>query len=117
MKLEAVGAITMSDLALEVCGQVDDGNGVEGAFLGADATTDAKRLRNESKTGIRLDLNAKFATANNGARLLAFLSALSRATLYWTSVWRGRDGGAQAGHRRTLSLLTMAILKEKQLAG
>ena len=37
----------MRDLALEVRGQVDDGDGAKGAALGADTTTNAERFRNE----------------------------------------------------------------------
>lgn len=44
MELEAVGGIAMGDLALEVGGQVDNGDGAEGAALGADTTTNAQRL-------------------------------------------------------------------------
>lgn len=41
VKLEAVGGVAVGDLALKVRGQVDDGDGAEGALLGADTTTDA----------------------------------------------------------------------------
>lgn len=81
MKLEAVGAIAMGDLALEVGGQVDNGDGVERALLGADTATNAERFRNEGKTGIGSDFNAELAAANNRARLFALLSALSGTTL------------------------------------
>lgn len=67
MQLEAVGAISVGDLALEVGGQVDDGNGVEGALLGADTTTNAERLGNEGKTRLGSDFNAELATADDGA--------------------------------------------------
>lgn len=82
VKLEAVGAITVGDLALEVRWQVDNGDGVERALLGADTTTDAERLGNEGEARVGSDLNAELATADNGAGLFAFLSALSGATLY-----------------------------------
>jgi len=41
MELEAVGRITVGDLTLKVRGQVDDGDGTEGAPLGTDTATDA----------------------------------------------------------------------------
>jgi len=41
VKLEAVGGITMGDLALEVGGQINDGDGAERAALGANTTTNA----------------------------------------------------------------------------
>ena len=41
MQLEAVGAVAVRDLRLEVGGQVDDVDSVEGAFLGADTAADA----------------------------------------------------------------------------
>jgi hypothetical protein len=49
MQLEAVGAISVGNLALKVGGQVDDGDGVERALLGADTTTNAEGFGNESK--------------------------------------------------------------------
>lgn len=67
VKLEAVGAITVGDLALEVGGQVDNRDGVEGALLGADTATNAERFGNEGEAGIGSDLNAELATANDGA--------------------------------------------------
>ena len=41
MQFETVGRVTMGDLALEVGGQVDDGDGAERAALRADTTTNA----------------------------------------------------------------------------
>jgi len=48
MELEAVGRVSMGDLGLEICWQIDDVDGTEGAFLRTDTTPDAKTLRNES---------------------------------------------------------------------
>lgn len=92
MKLEAVGAIAVGDLALEVGGQVDDGDGVEGAFLGADTTTNAERLGDEGQAGLGGDFNAELSTADDGARLFAFLSTFARAAL-----WEERDAVSMAG--------------------
>ncbi len=47
VELEAVGGIAVGDLALEVRGQVDNGDGAKGATLGADTTTDAQLFRDE----------------------------------------------------------------------
>lgn len=41
VKLEAVGRVSVCDLALEVRRQVDDSNGAKRAFLRADTTTNA----------------------------------------------------------------------------
>lgn len=113
MQLEAVGAITVGDLALEVGGQVDDGDGLEGALLGADTTTNAERLGDEGQAIGRGDLNAELSAADNGARLFALLTTFSGATLRGrggVSLYGGAkvEGGDRAG--RTLSLLTIAIL-------
>lgn len=82
VELEAVGAITMGDLALEVGGQVDDGDGVEGAFLRADTATNTQRLGDEGEAGFGGDFNAKLSTANHRAGFLTFLTTLARATLF-----------------------------------
>lgn len=52
VQFEAVGRIAMRDLTLEVRGKVDNGDSTEGATLGADTTTDAKRFRDEGDTGL-----------------------------------------------------------------
>lgn len=75
MKLEAVGRVTMRDLALEVRRQVDDGNRIEGAFLGADTTTNAETLRDEGDSRIRGHLDAQLPASYDRAGFLAFLSA------------------------------------------
>jgi hypothetical protein len=81
VQLEAVGTISVGDLALEVCGQVDDSDGVEGALLGADTATNAQRFGNEGETRIGLHLNAELAATNDRARLLAFLTTFAWTTL------------------------------------
>lgn len=67
MELEAVGAITMGDLVLEVGGQVDDGDGIKRTLLGADTTTDAKAFGDEGETRLGRDLNTKLPAAHNRA--------------------------------------------------
>lgn len=56
MELERVGGIAMGDLALEVGGQVDNGDGAEGAALGADTTTDAEGFGDEGDARLGGDL-------------------------------------------------------------
>lgn len=51
----------MSDLSLEVCGQVDDVDGVEGAFLRTDTATDTQALRDEGDLGIGGDFDTELA--------------------------------------------------------
>jgi hypothetical protein len=82
MQLEAVGRVAMGDHGFEVCGKVYNGNGVEWTFLGADTATDAETLRDEGDLGFWSDFNAKLASADDWARLLALLSAF----LYPSSV-------------------------------
>lgn len=74
MQLEAIGRVSVGDLALEVGGQVDDGDGVEGAFLRADTATDAETFGDEGKLGLGCDLDAELARPDDGAGLLAFLT-------------------------------------------
>lgn len=47
MQLEAVRGVSVGDLSLKIGGQVDDVDGVEGAFLRADTATDTEALRDE----------------------------------------------------------------------
>lgn len=82
MQLEAVGAIAMGDLAFQIGRQVDDGNGIEWAFLGADTTANAERLGDESEAGFGGDFNAELPAANNRAGLLALLATFPRAALF-----------------------------------
>lgn len=81
MQLEAVGAIAVGDLALEVGGQVDDGDGVEGALLGADTTTNAERLGDEGEARLGSDFDTELSATDDGARFFALLTTFSRATL------------------------------------
>jgi hypothetical protein len=81
VQLETVGSISVGDLAFEVGGQVDDGDGVKRALLGADTATDTEGLGDECQLRVGLDLNTEFSAANDGARLFALLSTFSRATL------------------------------------
>lgn len=64
----------MGDLTLEIGGQVDDVDGAEGTFLGADTAADAQTLGDEGYLGLRADFDAQLAGPDDGARLLALLS-------------------------------------------
>ena len=47
VEFEAIGGIAVGNLALEVRGQVDNGDGAKGATLRADTTTDTQLFRDE----------------------------------------------------------------------
>lgn len=91
VQLEAVRRVSVSDLGLEVGGQVDDVDGVKGAFLRADTATDTQALRDEGDLGFGGDFDAQFAGAYDGTRFLAFLPAF----LLYVST------GARSGVSRT----------------
>mmetsp|Transcript_40814 Transcript_40814/g.89258 ORF Transcript_40814/g.89258 Transcript_40814/m.89258 type:complete len:226 (+) Transcript_40814:1469-2146(+) len=80
VQLEGIGAIPMRRLRAQVLGQVDDGDGLEGALLHADTTADAEGLRNPGDLRILRDLNAQLACTDHWAKLLALLLALLRLT-------------------------------------
>ena len=75
MELEAVGAVSVGNLALEVGRQVDNGDGAEGAFLWADTASDAEALGDEGEFRIWGDFDAELAATDDGAGFLAFLTA------------------------------------------
>jgi hypothetical protein len=75
MELEAVRGVAVGDLGFEVGRQVDDVDGIEGAFLWADTASDTEALGNEGNFGGWLDLNAQLACPHHGTRFLALLSA------------------------------------------
>lgn len=64
---EAIGRVSMSDLSLEVGGQVDDVDRRERTLLWADAASDAEAFRYEGNLRLRGHLDAKLPTANNRA--------------------------------------------------
>lgn len=75
MELEAVRRVAVGNLALEVRGQVDDGDSPERALLGADAASYAETLGDEGESRLGGDLYAELAAADDRAGLLALLSA------------------------------------------
>jgi hypothetical protein len=81
VQLEAVGGVTVGDLALEVCGQVDDLDGVEGALLGADTASDTQTLTDEGDLAGGVDLDTQLSGLDDGTRLLALLATFLRLAL------------------------------------
>lgn len=74
VKLEAVGGVTVGDLALQVGGQVDNVDGTERTLLGADTTTNAKALGDEGDLRLVGHFDAKLTRADHRAGLLALLT-------------------------------------------
>lgn len=58
----------MRDLALEVCGQVDNRDGAEGTLLRADAATDAEGLGEEGQSGLGGHFDAWFPNSQRAAK-------------------------------------------------
>ena len=81
VQLEAVGGVTVCDLALEVRGQVDNLDGVEGALLGADTATDTQALTDEGDLAGVVDFDTQLAGFDDGTRLLALLTTFLRLAL------------------------------------
>jgi hypothetical protein len=86
VELEAVGRVTVGDLRLEVGGQVDDVDGIERTFLGADTATDTETLRDEGNLGRVFDLNTELSGTDDGAGLLALLTTFLCGWLEGVSV-------------------------------
>jgi hypothetical protein len=81
VQLEAVGRVSVCDLALEVCGQVDNLDGVEGALLGTDTAADTQALTDEGDLAGIVDLDTQLAGLDDGTRLLALLTTFLRLAL------------------------------------
>lgn len=75
MEFEAVGAITMSDCRLQVGRQIYDSDSPKWAFLWANAAANAEGLGYKGDAGFWRHFDTEFATSNDRARLLAFLTA------------------------------------------
>jgi hypothetical protein len=82
MQFKAVGRVTMCHHRFKVRRQVNDADGVERAFLGANTATDTETFGNEGYAGFVGDFDAELAGSDNGAGFLAllttFLSRVSR---------------------------------------
>ena len=68
----------MRHLGLEVGGQVDDVNGAEWAFFGADTAANTQLLRDKRNLRVWRDLDAKLSGTDDGTGLLAFLATFLR---------------------------------------
>lgn len=75
VQLKAVRRVSMRDLSVQVCRQVDDVDRVERAFLRADTAPYTQALGDEGDFRRWVDLDAQLASANDGASFLAFLPA------------------------------------------
>lgn len=96
MQLEAVGGISVGDLSLEIRGQIDNVDGIEGALLRTDTAANAEALGDEGNFGLGRDLDTQLASADHGAGLFAFLSAFLKS--------RQRQAAQGHGNARTLGL-------------
>jgi hypothetical protein len=75
MKLEAVGGVSMRNVGLEICWKIDDVDGTKRAFFGTDATTNTQTFGNEGDLRLGSDFDTEPSASNDGAGLLALLSA------------------------------------------
>ena len=97
VQLEAVGGVTVCDLALEVCGQVDNLDGVEGALLGADTASDTQTLTDEGNLAGGVDLDTQLSGLDDGTRLLALLATFLRLALVRVDDGDTGRGGYELG--------------------
>ena len=67
MELETVGRVSMSDLGLEICWEIDDIDRSERAFLDADPASYAQAFRYESDFRLRCDLYAELSRSDDRA--------------------------------------------------
>ena len=92
MQLECVGSIPMSRLLLQVFGQVDDRDGLKGALLDTDATSNAELFRDVSYFGVGVHFDAQLADLDNGTALLALLSTFLGLALVFADNGNARRG-------------------------
>ena len=67
VKLEAIRRITMSDLALQIGGKVDDVDGIKRTLLWANTATNAKALRNKGDLRLGGNFDTELAGSDDGA--------------------------------------------------
>jgi hypothetical protein len=65
MELEAIGGVSMGDLAFEIRGKVDNCNGAEGAFLRADTATNAESFGDEGEPRFRGHFDTELSGADH----------------------------------------------------
>jgi hypothetical protein len=107
VQLEAVGGVTVCDLALEVCGQVDNLDGVEGALLGADTASDTQPLTDKGDLAGVVDFDTQLAGLDDGTRLLALLATFLRLAFV-----RVDDGDTVGEKRMSLCVLFVSFCKD-----
>lgn len=73
----------MSGVPLEVLGQIDNVDGLEGTFLHADTAPDAQWLGQVGDFGLGPDLDAELAEFHDGAGLFALLVTLFGLAFLW----------------------------------
>lgn len=78
MQLEAIGRVSVGDLGLEVRGQIDNVDGIEGTLLRADTASNAESLGDEGDFRVGGDFDAQLARADHGAGLFALLATFLR---------------------------------------
>ena len=109
MQLEGILRVSMRSLIVEVRGEIDDLHGLEGAFLDADAASDAQLFRDLRDFRRGGDFDAEFAGdlaggsgshAHDRARPLTLLT-----TLFGLAFIRGHDGDT----RHLIRLLLLLI--------
>nr|POE47619.1 hypothetical protein CFP56_00950 [Quercus suber] len=93
VQFETIRGVAVADLRFEIGRQVDDIDGVERTFLGADTTPNAKSFGNKGDFAVRSNLDTKLARAHNRTRFLAFLP-----TFLWLALV-GVDNGNTEGSR------------------
>ena len=81
MQLERVGAVSVCGLILEVGGELDNVDGLEGALFGADTTTDAERFRDKGDLARGRHFDTQSAHTNDGTRLFTLLTTFLRFAL------------------------------------
>ena len=75
VELEGIRGVAVGGGLLQVTGQVDDSDRLEGAFLNTDTTTDTEALRDGGDLVSGRHLDTQLAHPHHGARLLALLTA------------------------------------------
>ena len=87
----------MRNFGLEVGRQIDDGNGAERAFLGADTASNTQALREKGDSRVWRHFDTQLAAAHHRTRLLALLTTFLGLAL--VAVDDGDTGRQLLAHR------------------
>ncbi len=112
MELEGVWSVSVRSVPFEILGQIDNVDGLEGAFLNAYAAPDAQRLRKVCNLGFGRHLDAQLAKLDDWAGLFAFL-----ATLFGLAFLGAYDGNARQVVAGGVGLLGHLLLWWHNLCG